>query len=105
MKDLIDKLYKENYLDEVELLDLLNNITEQDKEYLRSKAHDIRMRIYGNRVFMRGLIEFTNYCKNNCVYCGIRALNKNADRYRLDLDEILECCREGYRLGYRTFVL
>lgn len=105
MKNLIQKLYKENYLEEKEIVELLNNITPEDKEHLIAKAEETREKVYGKKVFMRGLIEFTNYCKNNCIYCGIRALNKNADRYRLTLEEILEAAREGYRLGYRTFVL
>lgn len=64
-----------------------------------------RREIYGDEVYIRGLIEFTNYCKNNCYYCGIRRDNKNAVRYRLTKQEILACCAEGYQLGFRTFVL
>ncbi|KOA21187.1 biotin synthase [Clostridium homopropionicum DSM 5847] len=105
MKELIQKLYKENHLEENEILDLLNNINKEDTEDIISKALDTKERVYGKKVFMRGLIEFTNYCKNNCVYCGIRALNRNADRYRLTLEEIMEAAEEGYRLGYRTYVL
>ncbi|MFD3158543.1 [FeFe] hydrogenase H-cluster radical SAM maturase HydE [Haloimpatiens sp. FM7330] len=105
MKKLIDKLFKENYLNGQELLELLNNITEESKEYLMQKAHETSINTYSNKVFMRGLIEFTNYCKRNCVYCGIRASNKNADRYRLSLEEILYVCDMGDRLGYKTFVL
>lgn len=105
MRSLIDKLYKENNLDKDKMLELLNNMNDKHKEYLTEKAHETRMKIYGNRVFMRGLIEFTSYCKRNCVYCGIRAGNKKAERYRLSLDEILNCCETGHRLGYRTFVL
>lgn len=105
MKTIIDKLYLENKLEEKELLQLLNFMSEGDKAYLIEKAHATRMRTYGDRVFMRGLIEFTNYCKRNCRYCGIRAGNKLAERYRLSTKEIIEACSEGYRLGYRTFVL
>lgn len=72
---------------------------------LFSSADAIRKQIYGDEVYIRGLIEFTNYCKNNCYYCGIRKDNKKAVRYRLDKDEILSCCSEGYALGFRTFVL
>ncbi|WMJ79905.1 [FeFe] hydrogenase H-cluster radical SAM maturase HydE [Clostridium sp. MB40-C1] len=105
MKELIDKLYKENYLDKTGLFYLINNINEKDKDYLIQRAHETRMKTYGSKVFMRGLVEFTNYCKRNCVYCGIRASNKNADRYRLSLEDILNTCEEGNRLGYKTFVL
>ena len=65
----------------------------------------LRKQYYGDKVFTRGLIEFTNYCKNNCYYCGIRNGNRHVDRYRLTEDEILECCQTGYELGYHTFVL
>ena len=68
-------------------------------------AEEVRQSYYGKDVYVRGLIEFTNYCRNNCYYCGIRAENKNADRYRLSAEEILECVEEGYTLGFRTFVL
>lgn len=105
MKKLIDKLYQNNYLSSNELLELLNDMTEEDKEYLIAKSHETRMRIYGDKVFMRGLVEFTNYCKRNCVYCGIRAGNKKADRYRLSLEQILSACTMGDKLGYKTFVL
>ena len=74
-------------------------------ERLREEAVKLRREYYGNKVFTRGLIEFTNYCKNNCYYCGIRAGNIHAERYRLTREEILACCRNGYGLGYRTFVL
>ena len=60
---------------------------------------------YGKKVFTRGLIEYTNYCKNDCYYCGIRRSNRNASRYRLTKEEILQCCENGYELGFRTFVL
>ncbi len=68
-------------------------------------ADEVRRSIYGDKVYVRGLIEFTNYCKNNCYYCGIRAGNTHAERYRLSKEEILSCCDEGYGLGFRTFVL
>lgn len=72
---------------------------------LFSAADSVRRGIYGNDVYIRGLIEFSNYCKNNCYYCGIRHGNSKAVRYRMSKDEILLCCDEGYRLGFRTFVL
>ncbi len=78
---------------------------EELTESLGKKADAIRQETYGKEVYIRGLIEFTNYCKNNCLYCGIRCGNPKVDRYRLSFEEIMECCREGYELGYRTFVL
>ena len=105
IKNIIDKLYETNNASREELVFLLDNLTENDKTYLVEKAHQTRMKTYGNTVYMRGLIEFTNICKKNCVYCGIRRENKNADRYRLTLEDILECVEIGDRLGYKTYVL
>ncbi len=103
MKELINKLVNTKNLDDSEFAEILNS-SEYDS-VLAEEADKIRRKIYGNKVYIRGLIEFTNYCRNNCFYCGIRHDNKNAERYRLSKDEILECCREGYALGFRTFVL
>ena len=72
---------------------------------LKEEAVRIREIYYGKKVFTRGLIEYTNYCKNDCYYCGIRRSNRNASRYRLTKEEILQCCENGYELGFRTFVL
>ena len=76
-----------------------------DFEYLRRKAYDLAHQSFGNRIYIRGLIEFTNICKNDCYYCGIRKSNSHVDRYRLTMDQILACADEGYVLGFRTFVL
>ncbi|MCH5187863.1 MAG: [FeFe] hydrogenase H-cluster radical SAM maturase HydE [Oscillospiraceae bacterium] len=75
-----------------------------DEELIRS-ADAIRREHYGTDVYIRGLIEFTNICKNDCLYCGIRCGNGNAERYRLSREDILSCCENGYELGFRTFVL
>ncbi len=77
----------------------------EDRQYLFSLADEVRHQFYDDRVYMRGLIEFSNYCKQDCLYCGIRHSNKEVERYRLTPDQILACCEEGYELGYRTFVL
>ncbi len=103
MRNLAEKLAENHDLNDEEMLSLLST-AEYDTE-LFERADGIRRKIYGGDVYIRGLIEFTNYCKNNCFYCGIRRDNKNAERYRLSREEILECCREGYALGFRTFVL
>lgn len=84
---------------------MIDNRCEKSAEYLFSLARKVREKYYGKDVYIRGLIEFTNYCKNDCLYCGIRRSNKNCDRYRLDKSEILDCCKEGWELGFRTFVL
>ncbi|MGL4774577.1 MAG: [FeFe] hydrogenase H-cluster radical SAM maturase HydE [Clostridium sp.] len=105
VKEIIDKLYEKNNASREELEFLLNNIKEDEQNYLIEKAHSTRMRTYGNKVYMRGLIEFTNYCKRDCVYCGIRRSNKNSERYRLTYEEIMECADIGNSLGYKTYVL
>ena len=73
--------------------------------YAAKKADALRREIYGTDVYVRGLIEIGNYCRNDCIYCGIRKSNKNCDRYQLTRKQILECCEEGWNLGFRTFVL
>ncbi len=105
LKELINKLFKNNSLTGDELIGIIENIDEDSRKYLIEKASETRYKYYANKVFLRGLIEFTNYCKNNCYYCGIRRDNKNAERYRLSAEEIMDCCKMGYNLGYRTFVL
>lgn len=74
-------------------------------DFLHQQAREVADGIYENKVYIRGLIEFTNYCKNDCLYCGIRRSNVKANRYRLTKEEILDCCKVGYELGFRTFVL
>lgn len=105
MKHLLDKLERHSVLSEEEFVMLLENRTPELAGELFARARKIREARYGKDVYIRGLIEFTNYCKNNCLYCGIRCANTNAQRYRLTKEEILDCCWEGYDLGYRTFVL
>ena len=84
---------------------LLEGRTDERQEILAGEASLIRDRVYGKRVFIRGLIEFTNFCKNNCYYCGIRRGNQKAERYRLTEEEIMQCCHYGFSIGFRTFVL
>ena len=103
-KNLIDKLEKEQTLNKDEYLYLIQN-RENCKDYLFERASQTRDKIYGKEIYIRGLIEFSNICKNDCLYCGIRKSNSNCDRYRLSKEEILECSDYGYNLGFRTFVL
>ena len=105
MKRLIDKLHQEQILTAEEFHRLLANRSEETDRYARELANQVRQEVYGNKIYVRGLIEFTNYCKNDCYYCGIRRSNQNAQRYRLTEEDILECCRHGYELDFRTFVL
>ena len=103
MRNLVAKLKEDRMLSRDEFRELLSS--DKYDSLLISSADEIRKSVYGKDVYIRGLIEFTNYCKNNCYYCGIRKDNKNALRYRLTKEEIIECCEEGYKLGFRTFVL
>ena len=104
--ELAEKLIRQSYLEKNEYIELLSAYKDEKIVIcLRKEADRLRQKYYGNKVYMRGLIEFTNFCKNNCYYCGIRRDNKNASRYRLTKEEILDCCKNGYELGFRTFVL
>lgn len=105
MTGLIKKLYQTGNLSDEELLEVIAMNDDEASELLRKYADEVRQRVYGKKVFLRGLIEISSYCRNNCLYCGIRCGNKNAQRYRLDREDILSCCENGYQLGFRTFVL
>ena len=105
MFEIIDKLAKFNNIEDEELLYILNSDDKNLIEYLFLKANEIRKKIYSNKVYIRGLIEISNICKNDCYYCGIRKSNRNIKRYRLSKEEILACAKKGYELGFRTLVL
>lgn len=105
MVRLLEQLYKENQLDKSQLKYILDNISYETAESLFTYAHKCRTNTYQNRVFLRALIEFSNYCKNNCYYCGIRRDNHSVSRYRLSPEVIIDCCKSAYLQGYRTFVL
>lgn len=102
---LIDRLHATHTLSVDEYQQLLDGHTEELAAYAAERARSVRRAIYGTDVYIRGLIEISNICKNDCLYCGIRKSNASCDRYRLTAEEILECCRDGYALGFRTFVL
>ena len=104
MKDnLVEKLRKNRDLSDEELRSLIG--TDFYDAELMQAADEVRRENYGDAVYLRGLIEISSYCKNNCLYCGLRAGNAKAERYRLSREDVLSCCEEGYELGYRTFVL
>lgn len=103
--ELIDRLADTQSLSRDEWIRLIRGRTPELSEYLFSRAREVRIHHYGHDVYIRGLIEFTNYCRNDCFYCGIRRSNQNAVRYRLTKEQILSCCESGYGLGFRTFVL
>ncbi len=95
MERTAEKLLSGQWLSREELTALVARRTPELSERLAQEAVAVRRRHYGNTVYLRGLVEFTNYCKNNCLYCGIRRGNPTAERYRLTLEEILACCEAG----------
>ena len=103
--ELIDRLANNHALSLEEYEYLIKNRNPEVVQYAKQKAVTIRKQIFGNKVYIRGLIEISNICKNDCLYCGIRCSNKTCERYRLSEEDILECCEEGYQLGFHTFVL
>lgn len=105
MRDMINKLESRQMLSKDEFACLIKNRTPMDEEYLFQRARQVREKHYGNKIYIRGLIEISGYCKRNCFYCGIRSGNVKAQRYRLTKEQILDCAKEGYNLGFRTFVL
>lgn len=105
MKELIIKLKQQHTLTKEEFCLLIDRRTAEAAALLATEAQAVQLAEYGNKVFIRGLIEFTNYCKNDCYYCGIRCSNRETSRYRLNKEQILDCCEHGYALGFRTFVL
>ena len=102
---IIDTLAKEGTVPKADLLYLLDHIKDEERNYLYQKAHEVRYRHYENTVFVRGLIEFSNYCKNACNYCGISVHNKELKRCRMTSDEIVQTAERGDQIGVRTFVL
>ena len=105
MQELIDKLVVDRKLDAREFALLLREATPGIQAYAATLAAGVSRGMFCGKVYVRGLIEFTNHCKNDCLYCGIRRSNTLVERYRLERDEILSCCANGYELGFRTFVL
>ena len=103
--EIIDKLEETQSLEKQEFVQLLDNLLEPLAQYTYKKARKTAQKYFGHRIYIRGLIEISNYCKNDCLYCGIRRSNRYADRYRLNKDDVLNCCHAGYKLGFRTFVL
>lgn len=102
-EEVVERLFRESEVTDADLKFLIE--TDKFDTIAIAAADSKRREIYKDEVYIRGLIEFTNHCKNNCFYCGIRAGNKNVKRYRLTKEEILKCCEIGYELGFRTYVL
>ncbi len=105
MNDIIYDFIKKRRLSLNEYEELIKSYSPGNARILKKEADILRKEVYGNKIFIRGLIEISNICKNDCFYCGIRKSNKSCERYRLSEEEILACCTGGYSLGFRTFVL
>ena len=103
--ELIDILEKDRHLEREQWIQLFETYTDEDREYAAAKARETAVSQFGKSIFIRGIVEFSNVCKNDCYYCGIRKSNADCDRYRLSKEQILDCCDAGYEYGFRTFVL
>ena len=103
--ELIKRLATSEEIRHDEWMRLLTSLNGEEREYLRSSAADAAVENFGRGIYVRGLIEISSYCRNNCYYCGLRCSNANAQRYRLSKEEVLECCEYGAGLGFSTFVL
>lgn len=101
-RDILSKIEQEQMISREELEELLTTTDQELIEELYRRARATAGKYYGKEIYLRGLIEFTNYCKNNCYYCGIRCGNEKAQRYRLTMDQILSCCESGWELGFRA---
>ena len=104
-REIINRLASGDNLTREEWMILLDSLDDDEREYLHYKAAETARLHYGSGVYVRALIEISSYCKNNCNYCGIRCGNKEAQRYRLSKEEILECCSDGAALSFNTFVM
>lgn len=105
MKEIAERLVSEHRLNAEEFRALIESCDDPTLDFLRNEAVRTAQKRFGRGIFVRGLIEISSYCRNNCLYCGLRRDNRNAERYRLTREQILECCKQGYEAGLRTFVL
>ncbi|MFD0896364.1 [FeFe] hydrogenase H-cluster radical SAM maturase HydE [Loigolactobacillus binensis] len=104
-RELIDQLNTDHQLAHEQWVQLISSFDQDDQTYATEMAHQLAVAKYGKNIFFRGIIEYTNYCRNDCKYCGIRRSNHQVQRYRLTKEDILSCCADGYASGFRTFVL
>lgn len=102
---LIDLLNKNKQLTKEQWVTLISSFSDEDRAYAAEIARKITDEKFGRKIYIRGIVEFSNICKNDCIYCGIRKSNTNVERYRLTKEQILDCCDKGYGYGFRTFVL
>ena len=104
-REVIDLLNRQHRLEEDQWVQLFGGFTQEDLDYAMELAREIAVARFGKNIYFRGIVEFSNICKNDCLYCGIRCSNRKVSRYRLTPEDILSCCAEGYAAGFRTFVL
>ena len=105
MKQWIDHLRLTHQISDERLIQLLTCTDADIIDYLHHQAQEVALAHFGHYIYIRGLIEISNCCRNDCYYCGIRKSNTKVARYRLSREQILECCEQGYQLGFRTFVM
>ena len=105
MRHLVDTLRDSHHLSDEGYLSLLTSGDAELLEHLRQEAQRVATSVFGHGIFVRGLIELTNVCRNDCLYCGIRRSNTALTRYVLTREQVMQCCIEGYEMGFRTFVL
>lgn len=105
MKKLIEKLRQKKTLERAEYTELLTSFDDEVLDYANRCARNVSIARFGKEIYVRGLIELTNFCRNNCYYCGIRSDNRNVERYRLTPEQVIDCCRFGNSRGIKTFVL
>ena len=105
MKCIVDRLRTRHELAPEEYRALLTMRSPHDVEYLLAQAREVAQKQFGKGIYLRGLIEMSNVCLNDCLYCGIRCSNKQVKRYTLTREQVLECCKQGYEIGFRTFVI
>lgn len=105
MQQLLEQLKRRERLSSEEYFYLLSNYDSSTLATANAMAKEVSQKQFGREIYLRGLIEISNYCHNNCYYCGIRAGNSTIERYRLSKEEIMECCLQGQALGFKTVVL
>lgn len=104
-REKIEFLAEEHFLKPDEWKELFSSWTQEDRLYAAELARECALQQFGNKIYVRAIVEYSNICANDCLYCGIRRSNTAAERYRLTEEEILDCCRHAYQGGFRTFVL
>ena len=105
MKELIDQLRDTGHLPAEGFFALLTMRDREAEAYLMEQARQVAVQRFGRGIYVRGLIELSNVCRNDCLYCGIRRSNGRVERYTLTREQVMNCCEQGYEIGFRTIVL